>query len=132
MSEFLTQADKVSINLYHAIMDNYYKPVPEWVILEKDLIIDSLRNAWISGASWRVGQLMSKHQEEVERLKMELEKERVVVDDFILEQEHMSGCPLLNNWGELTCSCMDRSYYAYDKCLERARQRQEERKNEHN
>jgi hypothetical protein len=80
MSEFETQANKASNVWYNALVDNYFQPVPEWVISEKDMIIDSLRNAWINGSNWRVGQLMSKHQEEIERLKAELKAERLTVD----------------------------------------------------
>ena len=60
------------------------------------------------------------------QLKKELRLERECVDDFILEQDHASDCR--RSMPAEVCECMDRRYYNYDGCLERARQRQANRK----
>jgi len=57
--EFNNRSEKTAENIYRAMLDNY-DPVPEFLIENKDNILDFLRDSWVSGANWRYSDLYKK------------------------------------------------------------------------
>jgi len=57
-------------------------------------------------------------KDQIKELRDENAKLRECVVDFVLEQEHMPNCQV--NLPPEVCNCMDRRYYNYGSCIERA------------
>jgi hypothetical protein len=73
------------------------------------------QNRLSSETYWELQSKYEKLESENAALKKQNEKYREVLEDFVLEQDHMKGC-----CDDYTCQCMDRRYYNKDACIKRA------------
>lgn len=58
-TEFNIKSKKVAENIYRAMINNY-DPIPDYLITNKDDIVEFLKDAWIHGANWRYGDMYKK------------------------------------------------------------------------
>ena len=57
----------------------------------------------------------------IRELQLSLNAANNIIDDFILEQDHMPGCIFTEEGSDKLCQCMDREYYNKKACVERAK-----------
>lgn len=58
-NQFNTRSYEVADNIYKSMLDNY-DPIPEFLIENKQDILDFLRDAWVNGANWRYTDMYKK------------------------------------------------------------------------
>lgn len=66
---------------------------------------------------------VNKQEKEITSLEQRLAEAEDLLEDFILEDEHLPECRYKSRFGmEYDCKCMDRTYFNRDNCLIRTRE----------